>query len=167
MKTKAIGMLLLVLVGEIAPLQGAEIVRGRWEKVEALKPGTAIVVKLNSGDRIDGAYQGAEPELLRINDAAGVEFRLPKFSVLSVESAEKVRDPLANGALIGAGAGAAAGFFSMLGFAKAVTASGPIFDGEGAGFFIAAALVGAGVGAVTGTLIDAKIKGRQVFYLSR
>jgi hypothetical protein len=163
---KILGMLLMLLWAT-AQMSAAEIVRGRWEKVEALRSGTGIIVKLKAGDRIEGAYQGLWPEELRVKDLSGAELRLPKSSVLSVETAEKVRDRLGNGALIGAGAGAAAGFFSLLGFAKAVTASGPIMDREAAGYYFSAAMVGAGIGAVAGVVIDSRIKQREILYLSR
>ena len=60
-----------------------------------------------------------------------------------------------------------AGFFSLLGYAKTVTAGGPIFDREGTGYFISAAIVGAGIGAAVGALIDSRIKNGEVLYLSR
>ncbi len=166
MKSKAVGILFILLFGTEL-LDAAEIPRGRWEKVELLQAGTGIVVKLKAGDRIEGAYQGLGTEELRVTDLSGLELKLPKSSVLSVETAEKVHDRLTNGALIGAGAGCAAGFFSMLGFAEGVTASGPIFGEEGTGYFVGAGIVGAGIGAIVGALVDAKIKKAEILYLSR
>lgn len=158
---------LIVLLLAVMPLRAAEIVRGRWEKVEALAAGTGILVKFNAGDRMEVAYLRLGEAEMYVRDVTGAEIKLPKSSVLSVETAEKVRDRLLNGALIGAGLGAAGGILSMVGFAKATTASGPIFDEEGAGFFAGAGIVGAGIGALAGTLIDASVKKREVLYLSR
>lgn len=65
------------------------------------------------------------------------------------------RDSLMNGVLIGSGAGFAGGFFGLAGFNARETASGPIWDREAIGYYTAAGLLGAVVGAGAGALIDA------------
>jgi hypothetical protein len=145
----------------------AEIPRGRWEKVEGLNPGTAVVVKLKAGDRIEGAYRGIASEDVRLSDPTGAEIKLPKSAIQRIETAEKVRDRLANGTLMGAGAGFAAGLSSMVGFGKAVTGSGSIWSDEGKAYILSGGLVGACIGAATGALIDSRIKRPEMLYLAR
>jgi len=144
----------------------AEIVRGRWEKVELLKPGTGIIIRLKAGDRIDGSYRGIGTDEVRISDLTGAAVRLPKSAIQSIETAEEVTDRLRNGTLIGAGAGFAVGFVSMIGVAKAVTASGPIWGEDGTAFILAGGLAGSGIGAIIGALIDSRVTRPELLYLS-
>ncbi len=145
----------------------ADVIPGRWEIVDGLKPGTPIIVKLKAGDRMEGILKGSSPANLTFIDVTGNEVKLTETEILRVESAEKTKDSLKNGALIGAGLGAAGGFAALYGFANQVTSSGPIWDAESAGFFIAAALAGAGIGALAGLAVDASIKGKKVLYKAR
>ena len=36
----------------------SEVMPGRWEKVDSLKPGTTIIIKLKGGDRMEWTWQG-------------------------------------------------------------------------------------------------------------
>jgi hypothetical protein len=63
-----------------------------------------------------------------------------------------------NGALIGAGAGFAGGFFGFAAYNAKQTASGPIWYGEAVGIYTSYGLMGAGIGAVVGMVIDAAHK---------
>ena len=107
----ALSIVLLTMIPSFA----AEIVRGHWEKVEMIKPGTGIVVKLKAGDRVEGLYQALNGEEFRIKDLSGSELSLPKQSILSIETAElKVEHKLRNGAIWGAAIGAPVGIVAAL-----------------------------------------------------
>jgi hypothetical protein len=145
----------------------AEVIPGRWEKVAALAQGTDIQVRRKAGDLLEGSFRGVDSEYLLLLDASGSAMRVPRESVQSIVARAVVSDRLRNGAWIGAGVGSLAGFLSMLGYAKAVTASGPLFGEEATGYYLAASLVGAGIGAAAGAAADAAVKGQAVLYRAR
>lgn len=64
-------------------------------------------------------------------------------------------DSLANGTLTGAGVGFGAGFLGLAAFNAKETDSGPVWDREAVGYYTAAGLLGAGIGAGLGALVDA------------
>ena len=68
---------LFIVLLTTTPGFAAEVVRGRWEKVEMLKPGTGIVVKLKAGDRVEGLYQALNGEEFRIKKVNGTELACP------------------------------------------------------------------------------------------
>ncbi len=68
---------LFVMPLTIIPCLASEIVRGHWEQVEILKPGTGIVVKLKAGDRVTGTYQALNGEALRIKNISGSDLACP------------------------------------------------------------------------------------------
>ena len=84
----------------------AEVVPGRWEKVEALKSGSQITVELKNGDRIKGQFEGLSPSelLLRTGSAQAV---VPKGEIRQITIVR--HDSVKNGTLIGAGVGAVIG----------------------------------------------------------
>ena len=146
---------LFIVLLTTTPGFAAEVVRGRWEKVEMLKPGTGIVVKLKAGDRVEGLYQALNGEEFRIKKVNGTELSLPKQSILSIETAElKVKHNLRNGAIwgavIGAPVGVLAGFMahSVIGGGTAAWSSG---DKQ---LVVAGGLVTGGIGAGLGMLIN-------------
>ncbi len=147
-----------------AALLQAGAVPGRWEKVDALATGTAIVVTLKAGDRLEANFKSSSLTELVLSDDQGVERTMPKSAVLRVESGSQVSDRLANGAIIGAAVGCAAAMVALAGYAAHVTASGPIWGGEATPYYVGAALVGSGAGALAGMGIDAASKSREVLY---
>ena len=147
-----------------APLQG-QVPLGRWEKVAMLLPGTQIVVELKAGDRLEGAFQNLGPDAIVIAEAGDHERAVAKSMVQRISTAAKVRDRLCNGALIGTLIGAAAGVIGLVAFANAKT-NGPVYwgDEDGPGYLVGAALVGGGIGAAMGAVVDASIRGRELLY---
>lgn len=145
----------------------ADAIPGRWDKVDALQGGTPIVVTLKSGDRLEAAFRHIRPAEIVLQDEQGVERAVPKEAVLKVESGKEVRDRLRNGAIIGAVVGSGAAVLALAGYAARETASGPIWGGEATGYYLGAALVGAGVGALSGMAIDAAGRSREVLYRAR
>lgn len=148
-------------------LLNAQVLPGRWEKVDALAAGIPIIVKMNSGDRVEGKFQSTDFDCILLTRLDGWEVRLPKSAIRSIETTVRVSDRLRNGAWIGAGAGALAGMLAMAAYARSVTASGPIWGEETPGYILGAALVGAGAGALTGAAVDASIKSNEVIYRAR
>lgn len=144
----------------------AGVVPGRWEKVERLDAGTPVVLVLKTADRIEGEYHGLNPESLRVVSVQGHELELPRETVQKVLRGEKVRDSLRNGTLMGAAIGFGAGFASAYLYALSVTASGPVFYKEAVSHYVAVGLIGGGIGALTGALVDAAQKTAEVLYQS-
>lgn len=135
----------------------AAMIPGSWERVEALRPGSPLVVTLKNRDRREGAFKALRPGVLSLTDPAGVEFDVPRSEIGKIETQRK-GDGLANGALIGAGIG--------LGAALAILA----VAGSGDGYVLPSAKWGAplllsSVGGLTGALIDRAQKS-QVIYLA-
>ncbi len=142
----------------------AQVVPGRWEKVEELTPDSAIVIRLKSGDRLEGTFRSVETEELRYADLNGKEISIPKSEVRSLEKVGRSDHRLRKCVLIGAGAGSLAAVLSLIGYAKSVTASGSIWGEEMTGYLIGAGLVGAGIGALAGVGVNAIIPDNEVIY---
>jgi hypothetical protein len=145
----------------------AEAVAGRWEKMEALTPGNAVIVSLPGGERLECTFDKIGTDEILFNELGGKERRLPKSAILKIETAAVVRDRLRNGVLIGALIGAAGGIVGMVASVKDKT-SGTVYWGEDAGAYVlGGALAGVGIGAATGAILDASIKHREVLYRAK
>ena len=140
----------------------AQVISGRWDRVDALTRGSPITVTVASGDRAEYMFVTSSTELLTVINDNGRELRIAKADVRTVE--RTVRDRLRNGTLTGAGVGFGAGFFALAAFNNKQTASGPIWDRESVGYYVVAGLIGAGIGALTGAAIDASHKTTEVLY---
>ncbi len=157
---------LLVLFHSV--LLHADVIPGRWEKVEAQAPGTGLTGIMKSGDRFDCTFEEVQMDTLVVETGAG-ERRVPKVDIQRLETSEPVRDPAKDGTLKGAAIGAIAGgvFFGIVG--------GAIGDRAGAGRRIAGALVagavgagiGAGGGAALGFAVDYWHKAPEVLYVAQ
>jgi hypothetical protein len=135
------------------------VIRGSWEKVEALQRDFPLVVTLKTGDRLEAAFKSIEPAMLVLTNRAGQEFSIPLSTVARV-AAQQTADSLTNGAAIGAGIG--------VGVAVAVLAA----LGSQDGYVLPSAKVGAplllaGAGALLGALVDRAHKSEKVLYLAR
>jgi len=155
----AVALLFLLTLSRVA---AAQVIPGRWEKVDALPRGTSIIVTLTSGDRAQYTFAASSSDLLTLLNEDSKEIRFAKSDVRAVERRQS--DRVRNGTLIGAGVGFGTGFFALAAFNAKQTASGPIWDREAVGYYVAAGLVGAGIGALTGALIDAGRKDREILY---
>jgi len=166
MRIQRIVASLIMLVLAAAQLRG-QVLPGRWEKVERLQPGTAIIVLLKTGDRLEGAFKSVSQEAVDLTEGSAQERRIPRSLVRSIETFSKAPDRLRNGALIGMLIGAAGGIAGMVAYARAKT-NGPVYWGEdGAGYLVGAVLVGGGIGAATGAIVDASIKHHEMLYQAR
>jgi len=147
----------------------ADVIPGRWEKVEAQAPGTGLTVVMKSGDRFDCTFEEVQMDTLVVETGAG-ERRVPKVDIQRLETSEPVRDPAKDGTLKGAAIGAIAGgvFFGIVG-------GGIRGPRDGAGRAIARALVigavgagiGAGGGAALGFAVDYWHKAPEVLYVAQ
>ena len=145
----------------------AGVIPERWEKVEALEPGRAVIVQIRGGERLNCAFSRLGTDEISFLEPNGNERRLPRSAILRIETAAVVRDHLRNGMLIGTLIGVAGGIASMVGFAHAVTDTVDWNSEEARPYLFGAALVGGGIGVATGALIDASIKHREVLYQAR
>ena len=159
MLTARIGFIVGILA--IPSFLQAQTIPGRWEKVDQLPPGSNITITLTTGQKITAAFCGAQTDFLTVT-IDSTEMKVPKADVQTI--ARTANDRLRNGVLIGTGVGFAAGFLSLVSFNAHVTASGPIWDREGVGYYIGAGLIGAGIGAVTGLMIDSARKTTEIIY---
>ena len=138
---RSIGVCLLLLFHSV--LLYADVIPGRWEKVEAQAPGTGLTVMMRSGDWFDCAYKELQMDTLVVETSAG-ERRIPKVDIQRLETSDLVPDPVKDGTLNGAVIGAV-----VLGVLSGLV--GSAFGGiEGA---LGAGAIGAGIGAGTGAAI--------------
>lgn len=126
--------------------QRAAVTPGSWEKVVALRPGSLVVVTLMDGARLEGAFRALGRDDLGLTGSAGRDFAVARSNVRQI-MARAQRDPLGNGALIGAGIG--------LGIAATVLA----VAASGDGYVLASAKWGAplllsAVGGLIGVFVD-------------
>ena len=154
------------LIALPASLQ-AQVIPGRWEMVEALTPSTEIVVKLKSGDRIEGAFRSAGVDVVRLTNPGGKELSVPKSEVRSIETTAKAGLGRRKYVLIGTAVGSLAAVLGMIGYAESVTASGSIWGEDTAGYLIGAGLVGGGIGALGGVAASAIVSKNKVIYRAR
>ena len=104
MKLRRFSHLITWLALTTLPMQ-ASIIPSRWEKVDALKPGSKIVVQLKSQDRIDGTLMETNQEALTLTSEDGSPREIPKLAVQTVTQER----PSNRSTWIGTGIGGAAG----------------------------------------------------------
>jgi hypothetical protein len=133
-----------------------------------LQPGTDIVVRLKTGDRLNGAFRGISRDAIEIIDDSTHARSLPKPAIQEVETLSKRQDRLCNGALIGALIGVAGGIAGMVAYGNAKT-NGPVYwgDEEVPIYLVGAALAGGAIGAAAGAAVDASIKRPEILYKAR
>jgi hypothetical protein len=125
-----------------------------WGAVESLTQGTEISVRMNSGDRMDGRFLSLDAESIHLT-FDGKDRIYPRREVAEVWQL-RVPDRKLNGALIGMGAGTLAGVIGAV-------ASDASFEGEDK-WGVLIVLVGIGLGAAAGAVVDATIKGDRLLY---
>jgi len=145
----------------------ADVIPGRWEKVEAQAPGTGLTVIMKSGDRFDCIFEELQMDTLVVDTGAG-ERRIPKVDIQRLETIELVSDPVKDGTLKGASIGAVV--VGTLG----VSLGADLGDDPGEKIIGALVLgaIGAGIGAAFGAPIGftvdylAKHKRPEVLYVA-
>ena len=170
---RSVGVCLLLLFHSV--LLHADVIPGRWEKVEAQKQGTVLTVIMKSGDRFDCTFEDLQMDTLVVETGAG-EQRIPKVDIQRLETSELVPDSVKDGTVKGVVIGAVA-LGVLGGVAGAFPCSGSSFCSTDTDERIQGALVvgsvgaaiGAGVGAAIGYGIDkaADNKRPEVLYIAR
>jgi hypothetical protein len=134
-----------------------ELLPGAWDRVEALRPGSRLVITPESGGRVEGALRELRPNVLVLTDSAGREFTLTRREVQRIVGVES--DGRTNGVVIGAGIG--------LGAALAIVAG----LGAGDGYVLPSAKWGAplllsSAGGLWGAFIDSAHKRERLLYVA-
>lgn len=158
-----IGLITRVLLAATLVLAGvplrAEVIPGRWEKLEQQRRHLPLIITLRSGDRLEATYHGATGEAVLLRTLQGAEMRVSKADVVRVETV--VGDSVRNGVLWGAATGFVVPFLTVvLGCWVSEECKGENDAVLGAAW----GLAGAGVGAATGLMIDGAQKKREVLY---
>ena len=138
--------------------QAAEVIRGKWQKVDLIPSGTPIILKAANGERMECTYISSDREMLLIVETSGNPRRIRKSEVESI-IAEKYEDRLFNGAVIGLSAGVAAALLTA-------AASPEINNRDRAGFIAFGSVLFGLAGMCVGTLVDSHHKGRELIYLA-
>jgi len=156
------GVCLLLLFH--SALLHAQVIPGRWEKVEAQKQGTELTLILHSGEQVYGLLEEVTTDTVIVIEEGGGQRSITKLSVHQVDTTQI--DSTRNGTLIGLAIGGAAGSISgalfISGFSDFPTAS----EYLGAALFCGA--IGAGIGAAIGYKVDkeADHKRPEVLYVA-
>ncbi len=147
---------LLIIVFFSSGLLNAQVIPGRWEKVDALPQGEEIIVTLKAGDRLECALKESGTSDLTVVTSTGRELKIAKSEVYRIV-AEKSKDSLPNGALIGAGVGLG---IALAGLAAAGSGEGDVLSSAK----VFAPLLGLSAGLGVGMAIDASRQRTEVLY---
>ncbi len=153
MSIKSLPLFILISSG----LLNAQVVPGRWEKLDSQPTGKLIIVNLKAGDRLECALKESGADDLTVITSTGRELSIAKSEVREIESQEKIKDSLLNGALIGAGVGLG---IALAGLAAAGSGEGEVLSSAK----VFAPLLGVGAGLGVGMAIDASRQGTEVLY---
>ena len=149
MQAQIVVVILLVLTTSLQ----AQVIPGRWEKLDSQPAGKEIIVILKTGDRLDGALKESGADDLTVITSTGSELKIAKSDVEEIGTL--VEDGIRDGVLIGAAVGFAGPV--IVTFASGV-------DRTEVPLGVAISVIGAEVGAAVGYLLDKKRKGTQVLY---
>ena len=142
----------------------AQVIPGRWEKVEAQKQGTELTLILHSGEQVYGLLEEVTTDTVIVIEEGGGQRSITKLSVHRVDTTQI--DSTRNGTLIGLAIGGAAGSISgalfISGFSDFPKAS------EYLGAALVCGAIGAGIGAAIGYGVDkaSDHKGPEVLYVA-
>jgi len=155
MLTASISALLL-----FSPTQGFARQASSFEQLKLrVHKGDQVTVTTGDGKVTKGRLEEISGSTLRlVRNAMPVE--LPEANVLEI----KKKDPIGNGALMGAGVGAGLGVLLSSGSCRSSGGLGRCAGPEGVAGVALAIGVGAGLGAGIGVLADAVIKRNPVVY---
>jgi hypothetical protein len=141
--------------------KGAAVYPPSWGAVDALPRDADVTVTLAGGERKRFRFGSVTADTFHVRTSAGQEETLKKTDILRVER-HGVDDPVSDGIVIGSLIGVGTGFALMTAAYAAcdgscdAPAKGPMFLGA-MGF-------GAGVGALTGWIIDKAHRGKATVF---
>lgn len=162
-KAVKIGLLSVLLMGYTV----AGVIPGRWDKVDRLPAGTAIILETASQGVLEGSLAAFDDSGLTLH----VEDRLvhlPKSEILKVSTGDKRSGSGGKGALTGAAIGGAS-LALFLALAAAADDCTPgiqivcVSPGQGAAV---GGAIGGGVGALIGFGVAKSRKSREVLYVA-
>ncbi len=158
MTRKCISAVLAFLV-LLCSLPAADVIPGRWEKVDLLISKTPILVKMRSGEQFEATFFSSDRNVLLVVETGGALRRVRKAEVDTVV-AEKYDDSLKNGVITGLLVGVAgAALLTFAGHKPDQGSRAPTGVLRG----VMLGLVGSGMGA----LVDYHHKGREVIFEAR
>ncbi len=132
-----------------------------WSAIEALPAGTSLLIDLSSGPRLRGTLAASGADALTVMLSSGEQRAVAKSAIDRIRG-EGRKDGLSNG--IGYGALAGAGTIAAF-FVWAYSTCGDGCDAPAVHEIVPGAMaMGAGIGAVTGLLIDKAIRQRPILY---
>ncbi len=161
-RTVVYGVCLLLLFHSV--LLHADVIPGRWEKVEVQKQGTELALILQSGEPVYGLLKEVTHDTVIVIEEDGGQRSVTKSSIHLVETTRI--DSTRNGTLIGLAIGGVVGSVSGALFAGAFS------DNPTASDYLQGALIcgaiGAGIGAAIGYKFDkdADHKMAEVLYVA-
>ncbi len=154
-RSLSLTLALLLVAGS---LPAAEVIPGKWQKVDLLPSGSPIIVKTRYGEKIECIYFDSNRDSLLVVEASGNYRRVRKEEVESVV-AEKYDDSLANGAIIGLSAGVGVAMLTAAFSKDALHRSRVNIAVFGSVLF---GLLGMGIG----TLVDYHHRGNELIYVA-
>jgi hypothetical protein len=137
-------------------LPAAEVVPGKWQKVDLLPAGSPITIKTIYGEQVPCTYFSSDRETLLIVETLGNQRRIRKAEIESI-FAEKCDDRLINGAVIGLSAGVASALLLAL-------ARGDSSHQDKVGTAVYGSILFGLCGMGIGTLVDYHHQGREEVY---
>ncbi len=142
----------------------AQVVPGRWEKVEAQKQGTELTLILHSGEQIYGLLEEVTTDTVIVIEESGGQRPVTKVSIHRVETTRI--DSTRNGTLIGLAIGGAVGSISG-GLVARASSDFPTASDFLQGFLILGP-TGAGIGAAFGYTVEKWVdhKRPEVLYVA-
>jgi hypothetical protein len=156
-----IGLMLALLFSSVTvPAQGPSTT-GDWGSLRNLPTDSKLVVKVKSGKTVDGKLTSVSESSLTVN-SKNTQVEIKREDVASVYSV--IRKSATSGTLIGMGLGVGAG--AALGATAAATDDSD-FDKFDQAAVAGLAVIGAGVGAITGYLVGKRGNKRVLIYESK
>jgi hypothetical protein len=142
----------------------AGIIRGRWEKVDTLSSGTLVIVETKSAGRFSTAFRISDDSSITFS-ADGQEQKFPKTEIqkisLQARKPDSSWDGVLYGAVIGGASGAAFGAIAAGGPSKGPWQIDILSRGDVAAI---CAVLGAGIGGLTGFIVDKTHDANEVLY---
>ncbi len=138
----------------------AEVVPGRWEKVQALPADTEVWVTLQSGERVQGWFVKLNDAHLVLAGSGGARLELHRSHIQKITGPRKPRRRFWTGAKTGALAGFGMGM--AIGLAAGDDGIWCDITAEGAGIFLGGML--AGPGAIAGRVLENSARRPDVYY---
>ena len=156
------GVCLLLLSHSV--LLHADVIPGRWEKVEAQKQGTELTLILHSGEPVYGLLKEVTHDTVIVIEKGGGQRSITTFSIHRVETTRI--DSTRDGTLIGLAIGGAVGSIGG-GLVVRASSENPTASDFLQGFLILGA-IGAGIGAAFGYTVEKWVdhKRPEVLYVA-